>query len=137
MPPISGLQPIVPRDITRSAMPARIHIPPNQLSIGEQLPSLVETTAPVSAPVVVFIVLVVEHPYSITDVNKIVKYLIIEFLSLIPSMGLEPILPNGKQILSLSRLPVPPQGQSTPGRIRTYDPRLRRPLLCPLSYRSK
>ena len=126
----------MPRDITNRAIPARIHIPPNQLSIGEQVPLVVAEVIASSVPVDGVIILVVEHPYSITEVNTIVKYLNIKFLSLIPSMGLEPILPNGKQILSLSRLPVPPQGQSTPSRIRTYDPRLRRPLLCPLSYRS-
>ena len=34
------------------------------------------------------------------------------FKFLVPLVGLEPTLPNGKQILSLSRLPVPPQRHS-------------------------
>ena len=138
-----------------------MHIPPNQLSIGEQLPTGLAVTAS-SVPRDVVIKFFVAHPHSITHDNRVVNSVLINyslssanqickiitkipiitkkaiitlFIS-IPSMGLEPILPNGKQILSLSRLPVPPQGQSTPSRIRTYDPRLRRPLLCPLSYRS-
>ncbi len=68
---------MVPRDITNRAIPARTQIPPNQLSIGEQVPLVVAEVIASSVPVGGVIILVVEHPYSITEANIIVKYLII------------------------------------------------------------
>ena len=76
---------MVPLDITRSAIPASIHIPPSQLNMGEQSPSVVAEVMAVTVSMDVEVSLLVVHPYSIPKVRIPVKYFSIDNIILFSS----------------------------------------------------